>query len=86
MMINERIFHLLDKQNKTAKDLGKFIGVNASSISAWKNEGSFPSSKYIIGFPNFLMFLLNIYLQVLRIQTISRYLKVSKNLLIRTTN
>ena len=53
MMINERIFHLLDKQNKTAKDLGKFIGVNASSISAWKNEGSFPSSKYIIGISEF---------------------------------
>lgn len=54
MQINERIFYLLEKQNKSAKDLGLFIGVNPSSISGWKNENSFPSSKYIIGISKFL--------------------------------
>ena len=39
MEINERIFFLLDKQGKTAKELGDFIKVNPSSISGWKNEG-----------------------------------------------
>lgn len=53
MEINERIFFLLDKQGKTAKELGDFIKVNPSSISGWKNEGSFPSSKYIIGISEF---------------------------------
>ena len=53
MEINERIFYLLDKQGKTAKELGLHIGVNPSSISAWKNEGSYPSSKYIIGISEF---------------------------------
>lgn len=53
MEINERIFYLLDKQGKTAKELGSHIGVNPSSISAWKNEGSYPSSKYIIGISEF---------------------------------
>ena len=53
MEINERIFFLLDKQGKTAKELGDFIKVNPSSISGWKYEGSFPSSKYIIGISEF---------------------------------
>ena len=53
MEINERIFYLLDKQGKTAKELRLHIGVNPSSISAWKNEGSYPSSKYIIGISEF---------------------------------
>ena len=53
MKINERIFYLLEQQHKSAKDLGKYIGVNPSSISAWKNEGSFPSSKYIVGISKF---------------------------------
>ena len=53
MEINERIFFLLDKQGKTAKEMGDFIKVNPSSISGWKNEGSFPSSKYIIGISEF---------------------------------
>ncbi len=53
MKINERIFYLLEQQHKSAKDLGKYIGVNPSSISAWKNEGSFPSSKYIVGISEF---------------------------------
>ncbi len=54
MNLNERIFYLLDLQGKTAKQLGEYIDVNPSSISGWKNEGSFPSSKYIIGISEFL--------------------------------
>ncbi len=54
MTLNERIFYLLDAKGKTAKELGKYIGVNPSSISGWRNEGSFPSSKYIVGISEFL--------------------------------
>lgn len=53
MEINERIFYLLEKQSRTAKELGDFIGVRPSSISAWKTEGSYPSSKYIIRISEF---------------------------------
>jgi len=51
--INKRIFYLLEKQKRTAKELGAFIGVKPSSISAWKNDGSYPSSKYIISISEF---------------------------------
>ena len=47
MELNERLFLLLDKKGKTAKELAQYLNVSQSSISAWKNEGSFPSSKYI---------------------------------------
>lgn len=53
MEINERIFYLLEKQGRTARELGDFIGVKPSSISAWKTEGSYPSSKYIIRISEF---------------------------------
>lgn len=53
MMLNERIFYLLERQKKTAKELGEYIGVKPSSISGWKNEGSFPSSKYIVRISEF---------------------------------
>ena len=53
MEINVRIFELLDKQNKKAKDLAKYIGVSASSVSAWKTENSSPSSKHIIRISEF---------------------------------
>ena len=53
MELNERIFSLLDQQGKTAKQLGKFLDVSPSSISGWKNEGSFPSSKYLVRISEF---------------------------------
>ena len=53
MEINERIFYLLDKQDKKAKDLANYIGISASSVSAWKTENSYPSSKYLISISEF---------------------------------
>lgn len=53
MDVNERIFDLLDKQGKTAVELGKYIDVAPSSINGWK-KGSYPSSKYIIRISEFL--------------------------------
>lgn len=54
MTVSERIFFLLKEKNLTAKDLGSYIDVKPSSISAWKNEGSYPSSKYIVRISEFL--------------------------------
>lgn len=52
--INERIFSLLHEQNKTANGLSEYIGVKPSSISAWKNSGSYPSSKYVVRISEYL--------------------------------
>lgn len=54
MTVSERIFLLLKEKKLTAKDLGEYIDVKPSSISAWKNEGSYPSSKYIVRISEFL--------------------------------
>lgn len=53
MEINQRIFFLLERQGKTAKELGDYIGIKPSSISAWKNENSYPSTKYVIRISEF---------------------------------
>lgn len=54
MEINERIFHLLNQQGKKASALADFLGIKPSSITGWKNEGSYPSSKYIQKISEFL--------------------------------
>jgi len=54
MEINERIFYLLNKQNKTASSLANYLNIKSSSITGWKNEGSYPSSKYIQKISEFL--------------------------------
>lgn len=59
MEINERIFYLLKMQNRTAKELSEFIGIAQSSVSAWKNENSFPSSKYMVQISEFFSISIN---------------------------
>ena len=54
MEINERIFYLLNQQSKKASALAKYLGIKPSSITGWKNEGSYPSSKYIQKISEFL--------------------------------
>ena len=54
MEINERIFYLLNKQGKKASALADYLGIKPSSITGWKNEGSYPSSKYIQKISEFL--------------------------------
>ena len=54
MEINERVFYLLKKQGKTASSLANYLDIKPSSITGWKNEGSFPSSKYIQKISEFL--------------------------------
>lgn len=54
MEINERIFYLLNKQGKKASALAEYLGIKPSSITGWKNDGSYPSSKYIQKISEFL--------------------------------
>lgn len=54
MEINERIFFLLKQQGKKASNLAEHLSIKPSSITGWKNEGSYPSSKYIEKISEFL--------------------------------
>ena len=54
MEVNERIFYLLTQQGKKASALAEYLGIKPSSITGWKNEGSYPSSKYIQKISEFL--------------------------------
>jgi transcriptional regulator with XRE-family HTH domain len=53
MTIGERIAQLLDEQGKPAKNLARYLGIDASSVTGWV-RGSWPSSKYIIKISQFL--------------------------------
>ena len=46
MNIGEKLEFLLKKQNKTQAQLAKYLGVDVSTISAWKKRNSI-SKKYI---------------------------------------
>lgn len=45
MTISQRIFQLLNEQNKTQKDLSKYTGISTSTISAWNTRGTNPSAE-----------------------------------------
>lgn len=42
MTISQRIFFLLEKQNKKQNELSKFTGISTSTISAWNKRGTNP--------------------------------------------
>ena len=52
MTIGERVARLLDQQGKKAKDLAKYLDIDASSVTGWA-RGSYPSSRYIMGISQF---------------------------------
>ena len=47
MEIIDRIFQLLDEQNKRAYELGDRIGVTASTMSTWKTRHTDPPAKFM---------------------------------------
>ena len=54
MTICERMFALLDKQNKMAADLCKVIGVGTSQTTSWKKRNTDPPAKYLVQIADFL--------------------------------
>lgn len=54
MTICERLFHELDARNLTAYALSKFIGVNTTTTTNWKQRGTDPPAKYIAPIYDFL--------------------------------
>lgn len=47
MTINERIFKLLENNNKSQKDFAEYIGTTPQVINKWKTRGTNPPSEYI---------------------------------------
>lgn len=54
MTICERLFHELEARDLTAYALSKFIGVNTTTTTNWKNRGTDPPAKYIAPICEFL--------------------------------
>jgi transcriptional regulator with XRE-family HTH domain len=44
---NQRLFNLLEVPGRSQKELAGLLGISGRTISAWKNRGTPPPSKYI---------------------------------------
>lgn len=53
MTISERVFTLLEQQNKKQGDLAKRIGVRPATISDWKAKRTSPASDLLEGIADF---------------------------------
>ena len=51
---NERVFSLLNKQNKTKAAMAQALGVSRSAISQWEKNGTEPTYEQCIILSNFL--------------------------------
>lgn len=56
---NERVFSLLNKQNKTKAAMAQALGVSRSAISQWEKNGTEPTYEQCIILSNFLNISLN---------------------------
>ena len=56
---NERVFSLLNKQNKTKAAMAQALGVSRSAISQWEKNGTEPTYEQCIILSNFLNVSLN---------------------------
>lgn len=54
MMIIQRILSLLDRKNLKQVDLCKYLGINTSTLTNWKNRNTDPPAKYLIPICEFL--------------------------------
>ena len=48
MTVNERMFELMLRKNIKMVDLAKYLSVNKTVISAWKNRGTNPPIEYVV--------------------------------------
>ena len=53
-MISERVFTLLEQQNKTQAQFAKALGITTQTISTWKNRPNDPPAKHISAIADFL--------------------------------
>ena len=53
-MVIDRILNILNEKNIKAVDLCRYIGINTSTMTNWKNRGTDPPAKLIIPICEFL--------------------------------
>ena len=53
MTICERVFSLLADAGREQRELAKFIGVPAKTVSTWKVRGTNPGAEYIAAIAEF---------------------------------
>lgn len=53
MDIIDRVFYLLDEQNKKPVELCEFLGINQSSLSTWKGRHTDPPVRHLAGICKF---------------------------------
>lgn len=53
-LITQRMFALLESKAIKAADLCRYLGINTSTMTNWKNRGTDPPAKYIIPICEFL--------------------------------
>lgn len=53
-MITKRILSILDEKSIRMSDLCKYLGINTSTMTNWKNRNTDPPAKYIIPICEFL--------------------------------
>jgi len=46
--INERLFQLIESDNKSQKELALYLNIDESTISSWKRRGTDPPSEIIM--------------------------------------
>lgn len=54
MTISDRIFDLLEEQNKKQTDLARAVGVRAATVTDWKQRRTSPSSDVLAAIGEFL--------------------------------
>jgi len=54
LSIIERIVNILDEKSIKAAELCKYIGINTSTMTNWKNRNTDPPARYIIPICDFL--------------------------------
>lgn len=54
MSINQRIFDLLELHIDGQAKLSRFLGINQSTITTWKNRQTDPPAKYLVRISEFL--------------------------------
>jgi transcriptional regulator with XRE-family HTH domain len=54
MQIVQRVFQLLEEQNKDQRELAHFLSISPTTVSAWKKRSSDIPSSYISAIADFL--------------------------------
>lgn len=48
MDINKRMFECMDRKNIKMSDLARYLEINKTVVSSWKNRGTNPPAEYIV--------------------------------------